>query len=79
MSYLLEGSFGCAVKGMAMHNTRCCAGGGRARAACAAFGSGFGAGSAYTECQREVCSVPLRECLQLSGAMAQQCMPHVHG
>lgn len=28
--------------------------GGRARAACAAFGSGFGAGSAYTECQREI-------------------------
>ncbi|CAL5219237.1 g1031 [Coccomyxa viridis] len=28
--------------------------GGRARAACAAFGSGFGAGSAYSECQREI-------------------------
>ena len=49
----------CVVKGMAMHKSGRCAGGGRARAACAAFGSGFGAGSAYTECQREVCSAPL--------------------
>ena len=40
----------------AVHTTSALAGGGRARAACLAFGSGFGAGSAYTECQREVSS-----------------------
>ncbi|KAK9909271.1 hypothetical protein WJX75_009880 [Coccomyxa subellipsoidea] len=28
--------------------------GGGARAACAGFGAGFGAGAAYTECQREL-------------------------